>query len=266
MDLSKLSIPFIKGYDGRRPLPDGYLQRDKLMPYFSVVYPLEGYYELSVEDGPLRTVPPDGCFLVPPGVRHTLLHRSDTGQLRDRWLFFSVMYRDVLDVTAWFQPPLFLTGQAAAPFRAAVDSLLTLSEDPHRAAFQKLRIAGQLLEALWEVSEFQPAGQRLGPVLPAIALIGEGYARHLTVEDMAKACGMSVSAFHRTFRESVQKTPMQYLNDHRLRQAAGLMLQEPLTLSEIAARCGFCDEFHLSNSFKRSYGVSPRQYRTNPLL
>jgi len=265
MDLSKLSIHFIKGYASRRPQPDGYTQRDKREPYFSVVYPTEGYYELSVEDGAFQTVPPDGCFLVPPGIRHTLIHRSDTGSLMDRWMFFSVMYRDILDVTGWFHPPLFLSGTAAAPFRAAVDGLLALSEDPHRAAFQKLRIAGQLLEDLWEVSDFRPAEHRLDPILPAVELIRHRYAQRLTVEDMAKACGMSVSAFHRTFREAARTTPMQYLMDHRLKQAAGLLLQGSLTLSQIAERCGFCDEFHLSHNFKRGYGVSPRDYRRSAL-
>ena len=266
MDLRELKIQFLQGYEAQRPLPDGYIQMNKCLPYFSVVYPLEGYYELSVEDGERITVPPDGCFLVPPNVRHTLVHRSETGFLLDRWLFFSVMYRNILDVTAWFRPPLFLSGEAAAPFKAAVDGLLTLPQEPHAEAFGKLRIAGQLLEALFACSEFRSAKLGMEPVLPAVELIRTQFSGRLTVEDLAKACGMSVSAFHRAFRKLTQKTPQQYLSSYRLQQAAGLILQKQMSLSQIAAACGFCDEFHLSNSFKRGYGVSPRQYRASARL
>ncbi len=265
MDLSKLSIQFLCGYELQIPLPDGFVQKDKLLPHFSVVYPLRGYYELTLEDGDCLTVPPDGCFLVPAGVRHHLLHRAGADGLLDRWLLFSVLYQGALDVTGWFHPRPVLSGEEALPFRHAVDASLQLSADPHRAAFQQLRIAAQLLEALWEVSEFRPEMQQLDRIYPAVELIRDRYHQHLTVEDMAKACGMSVSAFHRAFLQSAKRTPMQYLNDHRLKTAAGLLLQGKLTLSEIAERCGFCDEFHLSHNFKRSYGVSPRDYRRSTL-
>ena len=181
MDLSKLSVQFIQGYSLQNPLPDGYVQKDKLLPYFSVVYPLQGYYELIPEDGDPVTVPEGGCFLMPPGVRHTLVHRARTGFLLDRWLFFSVMYQDVLDVTSWFRSAVVLTGQDAQPFKAAVDTMVDLPKDPHLSAFRQLRVAGSLLEALWAVSEFSPTEHMLDRITPALELVRDRGCGKLTV-------------------------------------------------------------------------------------
>lgn len=261
MDVENLSIHFLKGYEGAKPLPDGYTQTDKRLPYFSVACPLQGYYRLGIEDKPLETVPQGGCFLVPPFVRHTLVHHAADGSFYDQWLYFSVLWHNVLDVTAWFHSPHILQSKDAAPLREILQELLSLPEDSYARAFSKMQIAGKLLQCLLEISEFHPTELQPQRIYPAISLIHKNFSAHLSVEDMANACQMSPSSFYRTFRGLTQQTPMQYLTSHRLRHAAGLLIAQPYTLAEIASRCGFCDEFHLSRTFKNCYGVSPREYK-----
>ena len=43
-----------------------------------------------------------------------------------------------------------------------------------------------------------------------------------------------------------------------------LLTQPGVKLHETALNFGFCDEFHLSRSFRRRYGVSPDRYRKDP--
>lgn len=257
MEVDKLQIKLIRGYEGciRQ---DGRTQKNKILPYLSIVYPYQGYHEVAVEDEPfVKIMKESDCFLVAPQVRHTIIHRLEEGDdaMRPRWMFLTVLYHDLLDVTAWFHPPLRLTGEAALPFRSAIDELLT---EPN--AFAKMRIAGTVLEALLSVSEFLPQYGQLDSIYPALMLIRDRYDGNLSVEELAKSCGMSPAAFYRAFRKATDKTPMQYLNERRLTLAAQL-LTEGQTLSQIAARCGFCDEFHLSRNFKNFYGVSPREYK-----
>ena len=269
MDLSKLSIEYIDGYE-RTVTVDGLTQKDKILPYMTVVYPYRGYYQVCLEDDPLSTLPHGaGCYITAPGARHTIVHRICPGQdsMVPRWLRFSVMYDHVLDVTGWFSPPLLVTGEAARPFIGAVDALLEARQRPeYEKNFRKLRIGAQLLEQLLQICDFAPAALELERIYPAILRIKDHFSQRLTVDQLAEACAMSPATFYRLFRQTVGKTPMQYLNEYRLKQAAQLLLFETQTLSAIAETCGYCDEFHLSRNFKAYYGISPREYRKHTIL
>ena len=269
MDLSKLSIEFIDGHE-RTVYQDGLTQKDKILPYMTVVYPYRGYYEVCLGDDPLSPLhKAQGCFLTAPGVRHTIVHRIYQGDDRmiPRWLRFSVMYDHVLDVTGWFSPPLLLTGETAAPFIRIVDGLLSVRQQPdHVQNFRKLRLAGELLESLLAVCAFTPAAWELDRIYPAILRIKDRFSQNITVQELADACAMSPATFYRLFRQTVRKTPMQYLEDYRLKQAAQQLLSDTDTLAAIAEKCGYWDEFHLSRNFKRHYGLSPREYKKRTLL
>lgn len=269
MDISKLRVKYIDGYESNIS-SDGMTQKDKILPYMTIVYPLRGYYRVALGDEPLsRLDAGQGCFMTAPGVRHTIVHRFYPGEDRmtPRWLRLSVMYDDVLDVTGWFSVPLLVTGEQAKPFMEAIDRLLQLRQEPaDRACVKKLSIAGQILEGLLEICRFSPALLELERIYPAILLIKDQYGRHLTVKQLAQACAMSEPTFYRAFRQTIKKTPMGYLDEYRLRQAAQMLLVESCTLAEIAARCGFCDEFHLSRNFKNLYGMSPREYKKRTIL
>lgn len=269
MDLGKFSIAYIDGYQAK-VTEDGKIQKDKILPYMTIVYPYRGYYEVCLGDDPLSRLPHGaGCYMTAPGARHTIVHRICPGEdvMIPRWLRFSVMYDHVLDVTGWFTPPLLVTGEAAKPFIDAVDALLELEGLPeHVKNFRKLRIGAQLLEQLLQICPCVPAALELERIYPAILQIKDHFADRITVEDLSNTCAISSPTFYRLFRQTVGKTPMQYLNEYRLKQAAQLLLFENHTLSTIAEQCGFYDEFHLSRNFKVYYNMSPRDYKKHTIL
>ena len=269
MDLSKFNIQYIDGYQ-TVVREDGMTQKDKILPYMTIVYPYQGYYEVSLGDDPLSLLPHGaGCYMTAPGARHTIVHRISPGEdkMIPRWLRFSVMYDHVLDVTAWFAPPLLVTGEQAKPFIEAVDGLIALRKaDEPIKHFRKIQIAATLLENLLTICPFEPAVLELERIYPAILMVKDRYGSTVTVEQLAAACAMSPATFYRLFRQTVQKTPMQYLEEYRLKQAAQRLLFEKKTLAQIAEECGYYDEFHLSRNFKKHYGVSPRNYKKHTIL
>lgn len=269
MDLSKLSIQYIDGYESV-VTEEGMTQKDKILPYMTIVYPYQGYYEVCLEDDPFSCLRRgEGCYMTAPGARHTIVHRINPGEDRmmPRWLRFSVMYDHVLDVTGWFSLPFLVTGPKAKPFMEAVDELILLrQEEEHIQKFRKLRIAATLLENLLLLCPFEPAALELERIYPAILKVKDCYSSTITVEQLADACAMSPATFYRLFRQTVHKTPMQYLEEYRLKQAAQGLLFEKKTLAQIAEECGYYDEFHLSRNFKKHYGTSPREYKKRTIL
>lgn len=84
--------------------------------------------------------------------------------------------------------------------------------------------------------------------------------RKISVEEMAKRCHLSVSRFHRVFRDATGLSPHAYVRNVKLENAVKIRQ----SLAEIAETTGFSDAFHLSRLFKREYGVSPSQFRKTP--
>jgi AraC family transcriptional regulator len=91
--------------------------------------------------------------------------------------------------------------------------------------------------------------------------IGQSMDEVVRVSSLAAMAGVSTSRFCRAFKVTFGTSAHAYLTDIRLERAKELMTSSPLTLSQIAIECGFCDQSHLSNRFRDRFGATPRQWR-----
>jgi len=91
----------------------------------------------------------------------------------------------------------------------------------------------------------------------AIALIQREPTRHWTVASLARAVGMSRSAFAARFTELVGEPAMHYATRWKMHTAEMWLAGSPAPLSELAKRLGYQPEGAFSRAFKRVVGVSP---------
>lgn len=85
----------------------------------------------------------------------------------------------------------------------------------------------------------------------------------LDLESLAVESGYSKRHLLRVFRASTGKTPHQFILDLRLERARRLMLQQQLSMLDIALECGFANHAHFSRSFRQRLGVTPQFYRAS---
>ncbi|WP_439370338.1 helix-turn-helix domain-containing protein [Bradyrhizobium sp. PMVTL-01] len=83
----------------------------------------------------------------------------------------------------------------------------------------------------------------------------------ISVKGLAEIASLSVCYFVRAFKKSVGITPHEYLMQRRVDLAMSLLSATEMPLAEIAAAAGFVDQSHCSRRFRRSVGMSPRDYR-----
>lgn len=85
--------------------------------------------------------------------------------------------------------------------------------------------------------------------------------RPWTVASLASSVGMSRAAFAELFAKKVGESPMRYLQQCRIHEAAGLITATELSFSEIGRRVGYTDPTAFSRAFRRETGRSAREYR-----
>lgn len=85
--------------------------------------------------------------------------------------------------------------------------------------------------------------------------------QELSVERIASICGISVSGFRATFRQSYGCSPQQYRMESKLSKAKYLLESTDLPVCAIAERLGFYDEAYFCKIFRSYTGCSPKTYR-----
>ena len=75
-----------------------------------------------------------------------------------------------------------------------------------------------------------------------------------------KAGEVSISVGSRIFQEFLHETPIGHLIRVRIDHASELLRRTDLPVSEIAFRCGFRDTNYFSLQFKKTTGLSPREF------
>jgi len=94
----------------------------------------------------------------------------------------------------------------------------------------------------------------------AIACMHDNPGHCWTLQELAGRVGMSRSIFALKFKETVGKTPMEYLTRWRMMLAGDKLKTREESISEIAVSLGYESESAFGKAFKRVMGCSPRQY------
>ena len=94
-----------------------------------------------------------------------------------------------------------------------------------------------------------------------IRFLKDNLQRDISVEEMAELMDLSRSHFTRIFSKEMSISPRMYLEDLRLKTAMGLLINEKISVKEIAALCGIYDVNYFCRLFKKRYGVSPGKYK-----
>jgi AraC family transcriptional regulator len=86
-------------------------------------------------------------------------------------------------------------------------------------------------------------------------------AEDITLSGLAAECGLSVRHFSRAFAQSFGMPAHRYVVTRRVQLALELLKIRSLSIPEIALKCGFVDQSHLTRVFASQIGRSPGNWR-----
>src|SRR5215213_3856260 len=98
-----------------------------------------------------------------------------------------------------------------------------------------------------------------GRISRAIGRLREHYNEPLSIEEIARQCGMSVSGFHHHFKSVTAMSPLQFQKQVRLQEARRLMLGEDLDAASAGHRVGYEDPAYFSRDYKKLFGAPPQR-------
>jgi AraC-like DNA-binding protein len=145
-------------------------------------------------------------------------------------------------------------------------------KDPERTSFH---LASRISIMLWLLlMEIVKAHRRQSPAIPVPSepnqlradefqrYVEERMGKALPLLDLARHMNMSLSTLKNFCRKNLNMGLAQYIRARRLYFACGLMTTTNLTMTEIAAQCGFNSIYTFSRTFKRVMKMSPTAHRS----
>jgi len=112
----------------------------------------------------------------------------------------------------------------------------------------------------WEFMRQQERSLRLKKVFEHI---NADPASRLSLVAASRLVGMTPPQFMKTFKQVAGMTLVAYLNHVRLGRAARLLRETTHSIADIASEAGFSDQSYFDRRFKRGFGVTPKEFRSD---
>lgn len=241
-------------------------------PYYEIYYLLSGQCRVFIHHSIYLLFSGD-MVLIPPQVLHKMLYETDRAAERITVSFtaeYSKSFRRNCDEASWnhifSRPKLTIPTSSQTALLPLLEQLLqeyrgldTYSQVQTKALlFQLLTFIGRCQD---DFQAPQILDQAQTAIQEAARFIYEHYEENLTLADAALVAHMNTTYFSKKFKESTGFGFKEYLTNLRLQKAARLLSTTDISITEIAGICGFSDGNYFGDVFRKSFGMSPRNYR-----
>lgn len=175
-----------------------------------------------------------------------------------------------------------LTGGSAASHYFLSDSQVeharkltaALAELPHSAeSMRELDLLRRVAEFILFVGDLRAdprtrqspgtGNERL--IREVVSYLTASYRERITIDGLVERFPISRSRLLQLFKSTTGYTIVQFMTEYRLNKAKRLLIDCDLSMTEIASQSGFGDLSHFYYMFRRSVGISPKQYRRQTL-
>lgn len=84
---------------------------------------------------------------------------------------------------------------------------------------------------------------------------------NINVGELAQKAFLSTNHFIKLFKQEVHYTPLQYINQKKIEKAQLLLVTDRMSVKNIAYRLSYDDYSYFCRIFKKTTGITPKEYR-----
>lgn len=156
---------------------------------------------------------------------------------------------------------------------------IIMKEFDENKSFQEAFIYAKIIEIYGELARCElyqkeilqgaDAAKQQGyiePMLRTCEYINRHYMDNITLDQVATVSGFSKFHFTRIFKQFMNMTFYEYLNQKRIKQATMLLRNNDMSITEIALEAGFSSISTFNRTFKGIHGRSPSSYRNSRMI
>jgi AraC-like DNA-binding protein len=238
----------------------------RLLDFHDIFYMVDGYWRVRLEDEEIEIKTGD-IVTLPAAYRH---YGEWQCRAKTRTIFIHFSYEKKDRVIQEYDKTSMLSVQSLSHDNGALYPLFQeiVKVFSTNISHKEMRCRAILNLLLAELSDIymQRNIKRDQRILECIDLIVHHPDIFYSIEELAQKMHISPKSFTSRFRSETGQSVHKYQMNRKLDQIAMLLRTESYTsLKNLALNYGFYDEFHLSASFKKKFGVSPAGYSKNVL-
>lgn len=219
-----------------------------VIPYYDLTMVLEGKLEYKV-NGRRITVEENGVILMPPASRRERLRTVGA----TTYVSFNFLTDMPLEI------PLLLEKGVGKEVRMMIYACREIDRDHSdyaRASFESMTNA--ILQSLLAYVSKSGNSALTEKIL---SYIRENYRKPLSLRKIAEATNYSVVHCDQVFKKDIGVSIIRYLIDYRIAKVKEFLIENVLSLREIARRTGFGESNYLSRQFRQRTGFTPLRFR-----
>lgn len=103
--------------------------------------------------------------------------------------------------------------------------------------------------------------RRVESIKTALTYIKDNYRDKIYVSDLAGQVSLNEQYFCRLFKKVIGRSPIEYINEYRIRQTRRLLEETTLPVTDICLECGYNNLGNFLREFRKYTGTTPLQYR-----
>lgn len=113
---------------------------------------------------------------------------------------------------------------------------------------------------LFEVTE-KNYDRRIETIKQTLTYIQENYKEKIYIRDLAGLIGMNEQYFCRFFKKAIGRSPMEYVNEYRIKKAIHFLQETDMSVTEICLESGYNNFGNFLREFRKYTDTTPLQYR-----
>ncbi len=103
--------------------------------------------------------------------------------------------------------------------------------------------------------------RRVESIKTALTFIKDNFQNKIYISDLASQVNLNEQYFCRLFKKAIGYSPIEYINEYRIKQAKRLLEDTELQVIEVCLECGFNNLGNFLQEFRKYTGTTPLQYR-----
>ena len=232
-----------------------YRHNDRFFPFTSLTCMNDGEF-LCEYDGKTYVAHKGETMYIPDSLLHNVYTKARGNASWGHICATSYKY----DLMKNSRKPVIIKGESSQIIKANLDELSSIKYDSVYSLYQRDNCISKIFCELFKYTDTPAIEEKPRWCIKLQEYITENISEKFTLDNLAKMLFISKSSLCHKFKETMGISIMDYILQEKIK-ASFFMLADGSNNRQIAERLNLSDEYYFSKLFKKTVGISPKEYK-----